>query len=74
MSAPAPHNRPPPARRKGSLLRSLLAVAWSLFGVRQGAQYQQDQEKVQLLHIVFVGVAAIFVLVLALMVLVNWVV
>lgn len=71
MSGPS-DNRPP-TQRKGSLLRTLLAVAWSMFGVRQGAEYQRDQEKIQPLHIVFVGVVAIFVLVLALMALVNWV-
>lgn len=63
-----------PTPRKGSLLRTLRAVAWSLIGLRKGAEYQQDQEKLQPLHIVFVGLAALFAFVLLLIGLVNWVV
>ncbi|GAD23676.1 hypothetical protein AVS7_03436 [Acidovorax sp. MR-S7] len=65
--------RTPPAR-KGSLLRTLRAVAWSLIGLRKGSEYQADQEKLQPLHIVFVGLVALFALVLLLIGLVNWVV
>lgn len=64
----------PPAKRRGSLLRTLRAVAWSFIGLRKGAEYQQDQEQLQPLHIVFVGVVGIFALVLLLIGLVNWVV
>ena len=63
-----------PAPKKGSLLRSVRAVAWSFIGLRKGAEYQQDQERIQPLHIVLVGLLAIFALVLLLIGLVNWVV
>ena len=59
---------------KGSLLRSMRAVAWSFIGLRKGAEYQRDQERIQPLHVVLVGLVAIFALVLLLIGLVNWVV
>ena len=65
--APAP--RPP-----ASLWRSLKAMAWALLGVRKDSEWQQDASQIQPLHIVVVGVVAIFVLVLLLIALVNWVV
>lgn len=61
-------------RRKGSLLRTVRAVAWSLIGLRKGSEYQQDQEKINPLHIIVVGLMAIFLLVLSLIAVVNWVV
>ena len=64
---------PPRPPRKGSLLRTLRAVAWSLIGLRKGEQYQRDQEMLQPLHIVFVGLVALFVLELLLIGLVNWI-
>ena len=41
---------PPRPPRKGSLLRTLRAVAWSLIGLRKGEQFQRDQETLQPLH------------------------
>ena len=63
-----------PHARKGSLLRTVRAVAWSLIGLRKGSEYQQDVEKLNPLHIVAVGLLAIFMLVIGLIVLVNWIV
>ena len=63
-----------PHERKGSLLRTVRAVAWSLIGLRKGSEYQQDVEKLNPLHIVAVGLLAIFMLVIGLIVLVNWIV
>ncbi|MHB1411262.1 MAG: DUF2970 domain-containing protein, partial [Acidovorax defluvii] len=50
------------------------AVAWSLIGLRKGSEYQQDLEKINPLHIIVVGLVAIFLLVLSLIAVVNWVV
>lgn len=66
--------QPPPHQRKGSVLRTVRAVAWSLIGLRKGSEYQQDIEKLNPLHIIVIGLAAIFLLVIGLIVLVNWVV
>jgi len=72
-----PLEQPPvakPLERKGSLLRTVRAVAWSLIGLRKGSEYQQDVEKLNPLHIIAVGLVAVFLLVMGLMALVNWVV
>jgi len=72
-----PLEQPPvakPLERKGSLLRTVRAVAWSLIGLRKGSEYQQDVEKLNPLHIIVVGLAAVFLLVMGLIALVNWVV
>ncbi|WP_026434742.1 DUF2970 domain-containing protein [Acidovorax sp. JHL-9] len=61
-------------QRKGSLLRTVRAVAWSLIGLRKGSEYQQDLQKINPLHIIVVGLLAIFLLVLSLIAVVNWVV
>lgn len=60
--------------RKGSLLQTMRAVAWSFFGVRRSADYAQDVAKLNPVHVIIAGVvgAALFVLVLVL--LVQWVV
>ena len=60
--------------RKGSLLRTVRAVAWSLIGLRKGSEYAQDVEKLNPVHIIVVGLVAVFSLVLALIALVNWIV
>ena len=67
MSAP----QPPPSP---SLWRTVRAVAWSIFGVRKGREYQKDMERITPLHVIGVGLVAIFVLVLGLMALVRLVV
>ena len=80
MNAPVdqrqqPHTPPAkPHERKGSLLRTVRAVAWSLVGLRKGSEYQQDVEKLNPLHIIVVGLAAVFLLVIGLIGLVNWIV
>lgn len=77
MNAPQEQHPPvaeKPHQRKGSLLRTVRAVAWSMIGLRKGSEYQQDVEKINPLHIIAVGLAAIFLLVVGLIGLVNWVV
>ncbi len=63
-----------PHERKGSLPRTVRAVAWSLIGLRKGSEYQQDVEKINPLHIIAVGLVAVFLLVVGLIGLVNWIV
>ena len=63
-----------PHERKGSLWRTVRAVAWSLIGLRKGSEYQKDVESLNPLHIIVVGLMAVFLLVIGLIGLVNWVV
>ena len=42
--------------------------------MRKGAEYRQDLEKIQPLHILVIGLVAAFLFVALLMVAVNWVV
>jgi len=63
-----------PHERKGSLLRTVRAVAWSLIGLRKGSEYEQDVARLNPLHIILVGLAAVFLLVIGLIALVNWIV
>lgn len=71
---PAPEDRQAPHERKGSLLRTVRAVAWSLIGLRKGSEYEKDIAKLNPLHIIAVGLVAIFLLVIGLIGLVNWIV
>lgn len=64
----------PAVQRKGSFARTVRAVAWSLIGLRKGSEYQQDLQKLNPLHVIVVGLVAIFMLVLGLIAVVNWVV
>ena len=58
------------AARKGSLLQTLRAVAWSFFGVRKSSEYERDVQQLNPVHVIVAGViaAAIFVMVLLLVV------
>ncbi len=61
-------------QRPGSFLQTVRAVAWSFFGVRRSADYQQDVTKLNPLHVIIAGVAGAALFVLAIVVLVRWVV
>jgi hypothetical protein len=61
------------ARRKGSFLQTMKAVAWSFFGVRKGADYQKDLDQLNPVHLVIAGVIGALVFIGALLLLVNWV-
>jgi len=63
-----------PAPRKGSLWRTVKAVAWGFFGVRKNSAYQEDIAKLTPLHIIAVGLVAVALFVIALIVLVKFVV
>jgi hypothetical protein len=62
------------AGRKGSLVQTISAVAWSFFGVRRGKDHENDMAKLNPVHVVIAGVlgAALFVVMLVL--LVRWVI
>lgn len=59
---------------KQSLFRSIVAVAWAMLGVRKGKEYERDFASITPLHVIAVGLVAIFILVLALIWIVNLVV
>ena len=61
-------------RRKGSLLRTVRAVAWAFLGLRKGSEYQKDLESINPLHIIAVALLGFLLLVLSLIALVKWVV
>jgi hypothetical protein len=60
--------------RKGSLLRTIKAVAWGFFGVRKNSAYQEDIARLTPLHIIAVGLVAVMVFVGGLILLVKFVV
>ncbi|GAA6121726.1 DUF2970 domain-containing protein [Acidovorax sp. FG27] len=74
MNEQRPSPPPSAARRSGSLPRTIRAVAWSLIGLRKGAEYEEDLQKINPVHLFIVGLLAVFLLVGLLILLVNWVV
>ena len=63
-----------PIQRKGSLLQTMRAVGWSFFGVRRSADYAQDVQKLNPVHVVIAGIVGALLFILALVLLVRWVV
>jgi uncharacterized OsmC-like protein len=51
-----------------------VAVSWSFLGIRKGSEFKEDTVRITPLHILVVGVAACFLFVALLMVIVNVVV
>ena len=74
MARPARGSDVPPSPRRGSLLRTVRAVAWSFFGVRKSRDLERDVSELKPLHVIVVGVAVAAMFVLALVLLVNWVI
>jgi hypothetical protein len=62
------------ASRKGSIARTFKAVAWSFFGVRKSAEYEQDVSQLNPLHVIVAGIVAAALFVGALVLLVTWVI
>ena len=60
--------------RKTSLMRSVKAVAWSFLGLRKSSEFQEDIDKITPLHVLGVGLVAVFLFVFSLIVLVKLVV
>lgn len=73
MSRPVAQKEARHVQRKTSFWRTVRAVAWSLIGLRKSSEYQKDLEKINPVHIIIVGLAAIFLLAISLIVLVNWI-
>jgi amino acid transporter len=63
-----------PVSKKGSLWRSVIAVAWSFLGVRKSSEFQEDVAKITPLHVLGVGLVAGLLFVIGLMVIVNLIV
>lgn len=61
-------------QRKGSFLQTAKAVAWSFFGVRRGAGYEQDISKLNPVHVIVAGLIGGVLFVLTLVVIVRFVV
>jgi len=60
--------------RKGSLLQTVQAVAWSFLGIRRRADYAKDVAHLNPIHVVVAGIIGAALFVLALVLLVRWVV
>lgn len=60
--------------KKGGFWRSMVAVAWAMLGVRKGKEYEKDFASITPLHVIAMGLVAIFILVLALIWIVNLIV
>ena len=66
-------NAQPAPRRTGSLWGTVKAVGWSFVGLRKRSDLENDGAKLNPIHIVVVGFAAVFLFVAALITLVHWV-
>jgi len=64
---------PAPARGAGSAWNTAKTVAWSFFGVRRHKDHEQEGTGIHPVHVLIAGFVGVFVLVAALIVLVNWV-
>jgi hypothetical protein len=62
------------ARRKGSFLGSMRAVAWSFFGIRRSSGLEHDANRLNPVHVVIAGLVGAAIFVIALVLLVRWVV
>lgn len=62
------------AARRGSLVQTFKAVAWSFFGVRGARDYENDIARLNPVHVIVAGVISAAVFVMALVILVKWVV
>jgi hypothetical protein len=67
-------DRPHVTQRPGSVLQTFKAVAWSFFGVRRRADYEQDVQKLNPVHVIAAGVVSAALFVSAVWLLVRWVV
>ncbi len=60
-------------RRKGSFAQTAKAVAWSFFGVRKGADLEQDAKNLNPIHVVIAAVLGAALLIALLLGIVQWV-
>jgi len=61
-------------QRKGSFLGTMRAVAWSFFGVRRKADYEQDVSQLNPVHVIIAGVIGAAMFVGSLVLLVQWII
>jgi amino acid transporter len=59
---------------KKSLWRTVKTIAWSFIGLGGGSAYDEEAKNLNPLHIIAVGLVGVFILVAALVMLVNWMV
>ena len=59
--------------RRGSFLQTMRAVAWSFFGVRRSADYEQDVGELNPVHVIIAGILGALVFIVVLVLIVNWV-
>ena len=64
----------PVVARTGSFWGTVRAVGWSFVGLRKRSDLEHDGASLNPLHVIVVGFAGVFVFVVALIALVNWVV
>jgi amino acid transporter len=57
-----------------SFLRTIKLVLWGFLGIRKNSEWQEDAQKTNPLHIILVGLVGVFLLIVGLIVLVNWIV
>ncbi len=57
-----------------TFMRTVRAVAWSFFGVRKSADYEQDVQQLKPVHVVIGGLIGAALFVIGLVLLVKWVV
>jgi Protein of unknown function (DUF2970) len=60
--------------RPASFLQTIKAVAWSFFGVRKQAGYEQDVQRLNPVHVIVAGLVAAALFVITLVLIVRWVV
>ena len=54
--------------------QTVKAVAWSFVGLRKGAGYQQDIQKLNPVHLIVAGIIGALLFVLTLVLIVRWVI
>jgi hypothetical protein len=74
MAGHPPSDEGPVTTRKGSWLQTARAVAWSFLGIRRGADYAKDVEKLNPIHVVIAGIVGAALFVLLLVLLVRWII
>lgn len=62
------------AARPASFVQTIKAVAWSFFGIRKRAAYEQDVQRLNPVHVIIAGILAALLFVLALVWIVKGVV
>jgi hypothetical protein len=60
--------------RSASLGQTARAVAWSFFGVRKKAGYEDDAARLNPVHVIFMGIAGAALFIAVLLVIIKYVV